>query len=257
MFYFYQELLFNQCRYLASIAWVPVYGHGPFLSLEETVLGNQPQWWTLPKAVKSPSILRAEMRLEKWEDKKSSYGHRDSCSSVTLLLSWMPGPRKPLAQVSLGPCLWGFGEDPGDRSPHGTVCGSSAAPLLGNLWAGSPSPWPSLSEVPRHPCNLSWEPCPPLGALAEVSEVSGIAAPGGAGYPILQHVTTIAEPTHAAFSPVPGPSCAHCCTHCSICARGCRASLHLGLSLVDARQKKRFTLSDQVSAGNKALFDQE
>lgn len=171
----------------------------------------------------------------------------------TIVDAW---PKKTIGTGELGALsLWGVGDDPGDLSPHlfhCTVCGSSpAAPLLGDLWAGSPSPWPSLRS-PGIPATYPEEPCPPLGALPEASEASGIAAPGDAGYPVLQHITTIAEPMHTAFSPVSGPCWARCCTHCSICARGCRDSLYLGLSLVGAQQKKHSTLSGQNSAGNKA-----
>ena len=111
---------------------------------------------------------------------------------------------------------------------------------------------PAHLRSPGIPAACPGEPLSPLGALAEASEVPGIAAPGGAGYPVLQHVTTVAEPTHAALSTAPGPCCARCCTHCFICALGCRDSLYLGLSLVGARQKERSTLPDQDSAGNKA-----
>jgi len=69
---------------------------------------GDPQWWSSPKAVKSPSEPKAETELGRWEDQRSSYGHRDSCGSIrTRALLWTPDPRKPGLQT-------------GQRSPMGS-----------------------------------------------------------------------------------------------------------------------------------------
>lgn len=172
-----------------------------FCPWRKAVLENQPQWWTLSKAVKSPPISRVEMGLEKWEGYRSSYGHKDSCSSVTLL-SWMPSPRKLLVQVSLGLCLMGSWRR--TRWPHSSslycrACG--APPCLVTCGQGAHFPGPAYLRSPDTPAAWVGETRPALGVWAKTSEVSGTEASGSAGYGALQHVSTITEPMQAALVP--------------------------------------------------------
>lgn len=122
----------------------------------------------------------------------------------------MPGPRKPLARVSLGLCL--CGELEMIQVISLLICFTAQSvglllqlPCLVIRGQGVHLLGPAYLRSPGIPATYPEEPRPPLGALPEASEVSGIAAPGGAGYPVLQHITTIAEPMHAAFSPGSGP----------------------------------------------------